>query len=128
MNFFFFKQKTAYEMRISDWSSDVCSSDLLDLGQVLFQVLFLGIEEAVLRRAAVGVAVAARPRPVVPAPTVHPGPLPLQADLSVHRLEVVPDAAQNVGRAGRLGQSLPAYPLRPPDLPVSHAEATPAQI
>src|SRR3546814_3209423 len=27
--FFFFKQKTAYEMRISDWSSDVCSSDLL---------------------------------------------------------------------------------------------------
>src|SRR3546814_13602639 len=28
--FFFFKQKTAYEMRISDWSSDVCSSDLTD--------------------------------------------------------------------------------------------------
>src|SRR3546814_8656773 len=27
--FFFFKQNTAYEMRISDWSSDVCSSDLL---------------------------------------------------------------------------------------------------
>src|SRR3546814_6108396 len=32
--FFFFKQKTAYEMRISDWSSDVCSSDLgADCGQ-----------------------------------------------------------------------------------------------
>src|SRR3546814_5511305 len=29
--FFFFKQKTAYEMRISDWSSDVCSSDLREL-------------------------------------------------------------------------------------------------
>src|SRR3546814_20301795 len=29
MFFFFFKQKPAYEMRISDWSSDVCSSDLL---------------------------------------------------------------------------------------------------
>src|SRR3546814_1627812 len=29
--FFFFKQKTAYEMRISDWSSDVCSSDLIKL-------------------------------------------------------------------------------------------------
>src|SRR3546814_2910476 len=29
--FFFFKQKTAYEMRISDWSSDVCSSDLAPL-------------------------------------------------------------------------------------------------
>src|SRR3546814_1887412 len=31
--FFFFKQKTAYEMRISDWSSDVCSSDLPELLQ-----------------------------------------------------------------------------------------------
>src|SRR3546814_3371515 len=33
--FFFFKQKTAYEMRIRDWSSDVCSSDLrpLDIGR-----------------------------------------------------------------------------------------------
>src|SRR3546814_18470356 len=30
---FFFKQKTAYEMRISDWSSDVCSSDLRDAAQ-----------------------------------------------------------------------------------------------
>src|SRR3546814_15125453 len=30
--FFFFKQKTAYEMRISDWSSDVCSSDLVPAG------------------------------------------------------------------------------------------------
>src|SRR3546814_5801434 len=29
MSFFFFKQKKAYAMRISDWSSDVCSSDLL---------------------------------------------------------------------------------------------------
>src|SRR3546814_1219552 len=33
--FFFFRQKTAYEMRISDWSSDVCSSDLVR-GDVLF--------------------------------------------------------------------------------------------
>src|SRR3546814_17796480 len=31
---FFFKQKTAYEMRISDWSSDVCSSDLADRASV----------------------------------------------------------------------------------------------
>src|SRR3546814_18074545 len=31
LSFFFFKQKTAYEMRISDWSSDVCSSDLHDV-------------------------------------------------------------------------------------------------
>src|SRR3546814_7269473 len=31
--FFFFKQKTAYEMRISDWSSDVCSSDLFEIAE-----------------------------------------------------------------------------------------------
>src|SRR3546814_14849962 len=31
--FFFFKQKTAYELRISDWSSDVCSSDLITAEQ-----------------------------------------------------------------------------------------------
>src|SRR3546814_18679804 len=34
--FFFFKQKTAYEMRISDWSSDVCSSDLPGLYALTF--------------------------------------------------------------------------------------------
>src|SRR3546814_19461185 len=37
MFFFFFKQKTAYEMRISDWSSDVCSSDL-QIGRVLDEI------------------------------------------------------------------------------------------
>src|SRR3546814_1623718 len=53
--FFFFKQKTAYEMRISDWSSDVCSSDLrqhLDplgglpmlLGEFLDRLLLQGEE------------------------------------------------------------------------------------
>src|SRR3546814_7400962 len=34
--FFFFKQKTAYEMRISDWSSDVCSSDLYAWATALY--------------------------------------------------------------------------------------------
>src|SRR3546814_2726308 len=38
---FFFKQKTAYEMRISDWSSDVCSSDLPQPGQ---RVIELAVE------------------------------------------------------------------------------------
>src|SRR3546814_8414609 len=42
--FFFFKQKTAYEMRISDWSSDVCSSDLIhDLSRI---VAVVGMGEA----------------------------------------------------------------------------------
>src|SRR3546814_2603423 len=44
--FFFFKQKTAYEMRISDWSSDVCSSDLkLDPAQSLHPELVLLVLE-----------------------------------------------------------------------------------
>src|SRR3546814_4191277 len=38
--FFFFKQKTAYEMRISDWSSDVCSSDL-ELGRIEMHLVSL---------------------------------------------------------------------------------------
>src|SRR3546814_7395021 len=47
--FFFFKQKTAYELRISDWSSDVCSSDLLfettwtSLGLVTMLYLVIGL-------------------------------------------------------------------------------------
>src|SRR3546814_1447624 len=41
--FFFFKQKTAYEMRISDWSSDVCSSDLGLLRQLGCQRLALAL-------------------------------------------------------------------------------------
>src|SRR3546814_16986089 len=42
--FFFFKQKTTYEMRISDWSSDVCSSDLVtgDLSLAFSNVSFSG--------------------------------------------------------------------------------------
>src|SRR3546814_1619514 len=42
---FFFKQKTAYEMRISDWSSDVCSSDLKDRGVVPFIKVDQGLED-----------------------------------------------------------------------------------
>src|SRR3546814_4253584 len=47
MLFFFFKQKTAYEMRISDWRSDVCSSDLrLDQGSGESQPLPAGVDGA----------------------------------------------------------------------------------
>src|SRR3546814_107092 len=59
--FFFFKQKTAYEMRISDWSSDVCSSDLQPIpddgtGSFLFSSMlrrkFLVVPEFVSDRVA----------------------------------------------------------------------------
>src|SRR3546814_3351162 len=41
--FFFFKQKTAYEMRISDWSSDVCSSDVLAAGPDALKLFVAGV-------------------------------------------------------------------------------------
>src|SRR3546814_9412307 len=50
--FFFFKQKTAYEMRISDWSSDVCSSDFMTCGMATIagtvMLLFATIIEPVV--------------------------------------------------------------------------------
>src|SRR3546814_2472858 len=52
--FFFFKQKTAYEMRISDWSSDVCSSDLLHVVAQLLGVLVLAAAARMARRPLVG--------------------------------------------------------------------------
>src|SRR3546814_2649227 len=64
--FLFFKQKTAYEMRISDWSSDVCSSDLWD------QALLKGLA------AAAPPAIAAPPVHVPERlPAIHPEPLEL---------------------------------------------------
>src|SRR3546814_6290836 len=52
--FFFFKQKTAYEMRISDWSSDVCSSDLggFRQGQVDGAALCSGLQGGAIWRMA----------------------------------------------------------------------------
>src|SRR3546814_8395427 len=46
---FFFKQKTAYEMRISDWSSDVCSSDLA-LGALCRSADVLGLRASAQRK------------------------------------------------------------------------------
>src|SRR3546814_1954897 len=48
-SFFFFKQKTAYEMRISDWSSDVCSSDLVVAGDAACAVDPVGGPPPVVR-------------------------------------------------------------------------------
>src|SRR3546814_6461769 len=48
--FFFFKQKTAYEMRISDWSSDVCSSDLMASSSRSYRLMFERLLEAMSER------------------------------------------------------------------------------
>src|SRR3546814_13159697 len=50
---FFFKQKTAYEMRISDWSSDVCSSDLFHrVGALVTTLVLLALVIFLLRQRA----------------------------------------------------------------------------
>src|SRR3546814_4526580 len=68
--FFFFKQKTAYEMRISDWSSDVCSSDLLDGTQpTLTQVPPITPWPISATFAPSSAAVIAAEKPAEPAPT-----------------------------------------------------------
>src|SRR3546814_10147348 len=89
--FVFFKQKTAYELRISDWSSDVCSSDLV----------------ARLRAGA-----GARPGPVQPRqPGARRRPAAAGPDRLSARLHRAADAAGAVGEprigAGR-GRALPA--------------------
>src|SRR3546814_13141927 len=62
--FFFFKQKTAYEMRISDWSSDVCSSDLI----VPASRLVVPVSETRVPPGERGSQFSARSRPASPVP------------------------------------------------------------
>src|SRR3546814_6043858 len=79
--FFFFKQKTAYEMRISDWSSDVCSSDLVSPASA-----------PPARRSAGGQRSAARDRrPPAAQPRDDGQPDPAQPGVG--------DPAQQIGRA-----------------------------
>src|SRR3546814_9316185 len=72
---FFFKQKTAYEMRISDWSSDVCSSDLAADGAGLHKAERTLWREPSDRQGSGGAAVGHRAtlrRPAARFRTVHP--------------------------------------------------------
>src|SRR3546814_9180958 len=66
--FFFFKQKTAYEMRISDWSSDVCSSDLHEPGEPAFPCKGLVDPSSCPLEGHIDVALLVRPR-IAPRPT-----------------------------------------------------------
>src|SRR3546814_1822021 len=74
MVFFFFKQKTAYELRISDWSSDVCSSDL-ELGHPVGPPGLLRVVEQGRRVEVVDPTLALGGRPVEAVPErVDAGP------------------------------------------------------
>src|SRR3546814_14401008 len=118
-SFFFFKQKTAYEMRISDWSSDVCSSDLLTLQQT----------QGRLRIAEGALAAAAGYRPDVALPPADWNPLaahiempsPTLAELMTRAPEARPELlaaqARQQAAAGAVRASL-CTPLPPLCLPV----------
>src|SRR3546814_6096437 len=90
--FFFFKQKTAYEMRMSDWSSDVCSSDL---GHVRRGRLLLLVEDPRHLRPEVAqpllLQYQARPH--------HPGTGPPAAEVVRGWLGTGEDAELQIGRA-----------------------------
>src|SRR3546814_21729 len=60
---FFFKQKTAYEMRISDWSSDVCSSDLQQLAEIIEHIRVLPFQSAVRLMASFAIGLGGHGRP-----------------------------------------------------------------
>src|SRR3546814_14424022 len=90
--FFFFKQKTAYEMRISDWSSDVCSSDLTATGHVFAAWLPPKIAQHYIEREIGDKAVVTSVSPLLPDPKA------LQAML---------DEVRRAGMARALGNPLP---------------------
>src|SRR3546814_3149327 len=80
--FFFFKQKTAYELRISDWSSDVCSSDLLAADEFIRRFLLHALPRGFHRIRHYGLLASARRKDhlerarrlldVAPAPSEEP--------------------------------------------------------
>src|SRR3546814_5099017 len=91
--FFFYKQKTAYEMRISAWSSDVCSSDLREVVQLVMDVdgrLEHGAIAILARRVMAGQIGAAKMLPCLLGFA--------QAEVSDQAIELAD--AQDVGRAG----------------------------
>src|SRR3546814_9771174 len=89
--FFFFKQKTAYEMRISDWSSDVCSSDL---------IMTLIVEEGPGEFIAIVEAAALQPGE---AETTEDRRVHGSAKLSARRQGSLRELVRTVGPVGRKG-------------------------
>src|SRR3546814_18470517 len=86
--FFFFKQKTAYEMRISDWSSDVCSSDLTLAGRKLRLAVPTGAPGAAsaAAKAPAGCSLATPLAAPLAAPIAAAG----RAAIAEHRLQAAP--------------------------------------
>src|SRR3546814_1462841 len=84
--FFFFKQKTAYEMRISDWSSDVCSSDLASVRPEDMALRdYMVVLAAALVSSAVGAAEPAAKLSPVMSGTVHQALFSISLDGKIGR-------------------------------------------
>src|SRR3546814_13082806 len=111
--FFFFKQKTAYEMRISDWSSDVCSSDLHTAEGVTV--------ETEAGAVAAGAAIVTVSTSVLAAEAILFDP-PLSAEKRA-ALAAIP-----LGRAHKLAPAFDRHPfggLNPVPIPLAAAPAAP---
>src|SRR3546814_15742709 len=99
--FFFFKQKTAYEMRISDWSSDVCSSDLSPLAARIAEAKGIDLEGITgtgpngrIVRADLGLPPVVAPAPAQTAGTGSAAPI-------VHDIPDVPHALEKLSNMRR---------------------------
>src|SRR3546814_2603372 len=118
--FFFFKQKTAYEMRISDWSSDVCSSDLI--GDELGAVVIVDpeyLQDAGIGQEGAGAALVERAelvnvlqdRPELDAVTGHQPHSALDRFETAQRGKFIEQEQDGAGRGGRRARQI-GQPLR----------------
>src|SRR3546814_15043385 len=118
---FFFKQKTAYEMRISDWSSDVCSSDL---ALVMAGLVFVGerkIEKAG-QQVAADAAIEVRGRDH---PLVSRGGVKLAHGLDPFRWQVAGAVAIDDGSVSRGFTDVQHRPVAVPAPPVASGDRQP---
>src|SRR3546814_3338912 len=102
--FFFFKQKTAYEMRISDWSSDVCSSDLL-LAMAMAMAMVRAVRAMLLpillpaaRRRGLGLCAAVDD--LVELAAIEPHAAAARAVVDLHAVARGRSGGRRVGKAG----------------------------
>src|SRR3546814_20035122 len=129
--FFFFKQRTAYEMRISDWSSDVCSSDLTRRpreGGGRWRLIPAPLRKTTAAPAFAGATAVIRPKPATPlarscraksGPPRPANPMGVCSD-ALPRIERITrgahraDDVRGAGQVDRLPQ--------PPDMPVARPQ------
>src|SRR3546814_16858204 len=122
--FFFFKQKTAYEMRISDWSSDVCSSDLTGLNAPA------GFDVAIAEELSKSTGIAFEPASnTFEAPASHDGLVLFSGALTTLgvALPKIANAIRLLGSGPRAGLGELALPANEPGSSLMQRTANPTQ-